>query len=132
MKDIHFDRKGMTNDCPLMRDRSSLECTLCHHFVIMNSDFTTVCGFPGNRGRPRIWLYRLNKWVDEDSVPYRVLEMRLLGKVTTLGDNITAFRARYVGDAITRARDLARQHHCKFIDINCPKGSGGRKVIVLK
>ena len=136
MKDIHFDSKGMTNDCPLTRDRSSLECTLCHHFIIMNSNFTTICGFPGDRGRPRTWFYKLNQWVDDDSVTYKVLEMHLPtpGAIVPLrADEVgIAFSARYVEDAITKARDLARQYHCKFLDINCPKGSGGRKIIVLK
>ena len=131
MKDVNFDTRGMTNGCPLMRDRSFYDCTDCHHFINFNSKFIVICNFPGVRGRPRAWFYKVNQWVDEDSVTYKVLEMRLMGD-TEMRDHIRIFDARYVKDAIIKAKDLARQHHCKFLDINCPKGSGGRKIIVLK
>jgi len=134
MRDINFDSRGMTNDCPLVADRSIGECNNCHHLIIFNNNmWKAICNFPGARGKPRTWFYKVNQWVDEDSVTYKVLEMHLLmNKVTILGKDVTAFHARYVEDAIAKARDIAKHKHCNFLDIDCPKGSGGRKVIVLR
>lgn len=79
------------------------------------------------------YIYGIHQWHDADDVEYRVMQM--VDSIDSLSCELLAeprlihVRVKNTRDAIQFGKNLALEHNCDFLEVNCARGNGSHKLI---
>lgn len=77
------------------------------------------------------YIYGVHQWHDADDVEYRVMQMvDSMANLSNTSDGHTFHvRTSNTRDAIQYGKNLALEHNCNFLEVNCARGNGSYKLI---
>ena len=80
------------------------------------------------------YIYGVHVWTDIDGIEYRVMQMvdsiaSLCVDVTLNESHMFHVRTSNTRDAIQFGKNLALEHNCNFLEVNCARGNGSYKLI---
>ena len=82
------------------------------------------------------YIYGVHVWTDIDGIEYKVMQMvdNMGGLSNTPGEgplslSIIHVRTKNARDAIQYGKELALEHKCNFLEVNCAHGNGSYKLI---
>ena len=77
------------------------------------------------------YIYGIHQWYDVDNMEYRVMQMvdTMLSLSNASGGRMFHVRTSNVKDAIAFGKNLAVEHNCNFLEVNCAHGNGSYKLI---